>query len=163
MKIQLQKMTKEMMHELFREFTADPDIFTDMSLFKEFVYDIDKVNALYDSRQKGNRITFAVMLDGKVIGELGLKHISEETKACELSIHLQNDSVKNRGYGTAAEKLGIEYAFNELGMETVFADSVYKNTRSQHVLEKVGFRYLYDKDGFKYYRLDKKDWEKRVC
>ena len=61
--------------------------------------------------------------------------------------YLQNDSVKGRGYGTAAERLALKYAFDTLGMDAVNADTVIKNTRSQHVLEEKG--------DFKYYRFDR--------
>ena len=71
-----------------------------------------------------------------------------------MGIHLQNDSVKEKGYGTQAERLVLQYAFEELGMVAVNADAALKNTRSQHVLEKVGFRYTHEDDTFKYYRCE---------
>ncbi len=92
------------------------------------------------------------MKDGTPIGELQLKQIDMERKECTLSIHMQNDAVKGRGYGTCAERLALKYAFDVLGMAAVTADTVIKNTRSQYVLGKVGFQYIGEKDGFKYYR-----------
>ncbi len=147
------------MHEIYRGFVFDPDIFEDMSLYEKnrnYVYDEAKVDALFDMRaaEEGS-VAFAVTLGGCVIGEVGLRHFSGETRECELSIHMQNDSVKNRGYGTQAERLAVEYAFGRLGAESVYAESVVKNTRSQHVLEKLGFEYLGEKDGFRRYRLKK--------
>ena len=63
-----------------------------------------------------------------------------ESERNTLSIHLQNDTVKGKGYGTRAEQLAIQYAFEVLNMVAVNADTIIKNTRSQHVLEKVGFK-----------------------
>ncbi|MBO4360347.1 MAG: GNAT family N-acetyltransferase [Eubacteriaceae bacterium] len=159
MDIELLPMTRERMHELYRGFEFDPDIFDDMELYgrnRNYVYDPAKVDALYDMRadEKGS-IAFAVTLNGAVIGEVGLRHADEETKECELSIHLRNDSVKNLGYGTAAEHLAVRYAFDVMGMEHIVADSLIKNTRSQHVLEKVGFEYIGEEEGFRLYILDK--------
>ena len=74
-----------------------------------------------------------------------------------MGIHLQNDAVKGKGYGTQAERLILQYAFEELGMVAVNADAALKNTRSQHVLEKVGFRYTHEDDTFKYYRCERVD------
>lgn len=65
---------------------------------------------------------------------------------------MQNDGVKEHGYGTRAERLVLKYAFDVLGMVAVNADTVLKNTRSQHVLEKAGFQYIREANGFKYYR-----------
>ena len=72
-----------------------------------------------------------------------------------MGISLQHDGYKNKGYGTKAESLALNYAFAELGMETVFADALINNRRSQHVLEKVGFMKTHQDDSFQYYRCDK--------
>ena len=150
----LHEMTFELMHSYFSGFENDPDIFMDMELFTCYQYDADKVTALYEKRAKdSSRKDFFIMYDDNPIGEICLKHIDFDKKECELSIHMQNNSVKNKGYGTQAERLILAYAFDTLGMDAVLADSVIKNKRSQHVLEKVGFE-LIDKAGiFKYYRI----------
>ena len=145
-------MTRELCHELYQSWENDPAIYNDMDLFAPYHYDKDKVDQYFDSKQNPSRILFAIMKDGKPIGEIHLKQIDTERKECTLSIHMQNDAVKGRGYGTCAEKLALKYAFDVLGMSAVNADTVIKNTRSQHVLEKVGFQYMGEKDGFKYYR-----------
>ena len=85
-----------------------------------------------------------------------LKGIDTKKRECGMGIHLRDDSVKEKGYGTQAERLILQYAFEELGMIAVNADAVLKNTRSQHVLEKVGFQYVREDDVFKYYRCEKK-------
>ena len=161
MDIELMPMTRERMHEMYQGFSLDPSIFADMTLYeqnKDYVYDPQKVDALFDMRNgEEGSIAFAVMLGNAVIGEAGLRHFSADTRECELSIHLQNDAVKGRGYGTQAERLAIDYAFDVLGAESVFAESLVKNERSQHVLEKLGFRYLGEDDGFRQYRLERKD------
>ena len=162
MNIELLPMTRERMHELYRGFVMDPAIFMDMELFekvKNYRYDAEKVDALFDrmSKREGS-VSFAVTLDGRVIGEVGFKHIDAEKRECELSIHMQNDSVKNKGYGTEAERLALLYAFGEMGMERVTAETILKNTRSQHVLEKLGFVFRTEKDGFRAYCLERKDW-----
>ena len=160
MNIELQPMTRERMHEMYRGFTLDPDIFMDMELYeanKDMEYNPQKVDALFDMRNaEEGSIAFAVMLDNAVIGEVGLRHADPDTKECELTVHLQNDSVKNKGYGTQAEILAISYAFDQLGMERIFAESLVKNTRSQHILEKLGFEYAGEEDGFKQYYLKRK-------
>ncbi len=149
------------MHEMYQDFQMDPDIFDDMDLYeqaKNYVYRYEPVDMLYDMRvaEEGSQ-AFTILLDDEIIGEVGLRHFNDETKECELSVHLKNDSVKGKGYGTQAEKLAIDYAFDILGAESIFAESLIKNTKSQHVMEKVGFKYTGEKDGFRQYRLEKKD------
>lgn len=75
-----------------------------------------------------------------------------------MGIAMRSDEFKNKGYGTVAEILALEHAFNKPGMETVFADTLKKNKRSQHVLEKVGFVKTHSDDMFVYYRCDQTGW-----
>ena len=62
---------------------------------------------------------FAVMLSDRPIGELQLKQIDRNKNECTLSIHMQNDQVKDKGYGTLAERMAVGYAFEKLGMEAM--------------------------------------------
>ena len=160
--VELVPMTRELFHELFRGFQYDPDVFMDMELFERArgtAYDPEKTDARFDGRiSKKDSMTFAVMLGERVIGEVVVKHIDRDEKTCELGIHLIDDSVKGRGFGTEAEKLAIEYAFNELGVKTVLADTILKNMRSRHILEKLGFEFTGEEEGFRKYRLDKEKY-----
>ena len=57
--------------------------------------------------------------------------------------------------GTQAERLAVQYAFEELGMTAIHADAVLKNIRSQHVLEKVGFCLVGEDEVSKTYRMER--------
>ncbi len=153
--LKLQHMTRELCHKLYKEWENDEAIYMDMSLFKPYVYNEDAVNRYYDLKQDSSIMMFAIMLSNKPIGELQLKQIDYDKKECTLSIHMQNDNFKGKGYGTKAEQLAIKYAFDELGMNAVNADTVKKNTRSQHVIEKVGFKYIKEDDSFIYYIIQR--------
>ena len=154
--IRLKVMTREVCHELYKHWTNDASIYMDMRLFQPYVYDEAAVNRYFDAKgQDASRRLFAIMLGDQVIGELQLKQIGYEKKECTLSVHMQNDEVKGKGYGTQAERLAVRIAFDELEMTAVNADTVIKNTRSQHVLEKVGFRLVGEDNTFKYYRIER--------
>lgn len=151
--LELKKMNRDLCHELYKNWENDPSIYGDMSAFSPYVYRTESVDKYFDAKNIPSRVLFAIMLDGIPIGELQLKYIDWLNAECTLSIHLQNDAVKGKGYGTQAERLAVQYAFNELGMKTIHADAILKNTRSQHVLEKVGFQLVGEDDAFKYYRI----------
>lgn len=151
--LELKKMTRDLCHKLYKNWENDPSIYGDMSAFSSYVYRTESVDKYFDAKNIPSRVLFAIMLDGIPIGELQLKYIDWLNLECTLSIHLQNDAVKGKGYGTQAERLAVQYAFNELGMKTIHADAILKNTRSQHVLEKVGFQLVGEDDAFKYYRI----------
>ena len=151
MDITLTPMTRPLCHALYRGFENDPGTFMDMTRFAPYEYTPEKADRYFEEQQAPDRIVFMIMEDGGPVGEVKLKYIDRETKQCSLGIHLQNDRAKNRGIGTAAERLALDYAFDVLGMETVNADAVLKNKRSQHVLEKVGFTFVREDDTFRYY------------
>lgn len=162
-KIHLQPIDRMLLHEYYKGFVMDAEIFMDMRNFREYTYAPERVDAYFDRLQsQKDRVDFLIMNAEKPIGEIALKHIDETTRQCELSIHLQNDSVKNKGYGTQAERLILDYAFQTLGMTAVIADSVLKNKRSQHTLEKVGFQETDRDDTFVYYRISQSDWLKLI-
>lgn len=152
--ITLAPMTRERFHTLYRGFENDPDIYMNMQYYTQYAYNQEKVDERFDSLQTPERVVFAVMLDGAPIGEVQLKRINRERNDCTLSIHLQNDAVKNRGFGTQAEKQAVRYAFDVLKLDAVNADAVLKNTRSQHVLEKAGFMFTREDEMFRYYRIE---------
>jgi RimJ/RimL family protein N-acetyltransferase len=154
--VELQLMTRELCHELYKSWENDDSIYMDMSMFKEYVYNKDSVDRYFDSKQETSRKIFAIMLGDRPIGEIQLKQINLVKRECTLSIHMQNDNYKGKGYGIQAEKLAIKYAFDELGMVAVNADTVVKNIRSQHILDKIGFKFLKEEGGFRYYRLEKR-------
>ena len=147
--IQLKAMTRELCHELYRHWTNDASIYMDMRLFRPYVYNEAAVNRYFDEKgSDASRRLFAIMLGDTVVGELQLKQIEHDKKECTLSIHMQNDAVKGKGYGTQAERLAVKIA-------SVNADTVMKNTRSQRVLEKAGFRFVGEDGAFKYYRIER--------
>lgn len=153
--ISLCVMTRALCHELFKGWKNDPDIYMDMAQFTAYQYNEAAVNRYFDARQNPSRVLLAIMEGSTPVGEIQLKRIDRERKECTLSIHMQNDAVKGRGYGTCAERLAVQYAFEVLDLEAVNADTIAKNKRSQHVLEKVGFQYVEEKNGFRYYRFER--------
>ena len=132
----------------------DPDLFMNMTQFRPYVYSIEKCDETVERHRRLGRVYLAVMLSDRPIGEVILKNIDRDHGSCVLSIHLQNDHVKNKGYGTQAEILAIQYAFGELKLKTVLADAVQKNRRSQRALMKAGFKETHHDDTFIYYRCD---------
>ena len=149
--VSLKPMSREMCHTFYKEFQNDPAI----GHYYEYVYTPEIADRYFDANSVPEKKLFAILLHDKVIGEIKLKHIDPQKRECSMGIHLQNDAVKEKGYGTQAERLILQYAFEKMGMETVNAKAVLKNTRSQHVLEKVGFRYTHEDESFRYYRCEK--------
>lgn len=150
-KITLKKATKALWHEYYKSYVIDPMMDT-----TPYSYNFERIEKAYYSKTADiTRLYFVIIHEGRVIGQIYLKHMDNKKKTTEFGMALINDSVKGKGYGTEAINLLTDYAFNTLGIESIIADSVLRNTRSQHVLEKVGFAYTHKDSDFMYYGLKK--------
>lgn len=154
--IHLCPMTPSLAQHFFRDFRYDPAVFEDGQSIPEFRYDESWVDQYFNKQVVQKRIHLAILHGEQPVGEVILKNLHQPKGSCTLSIHLQNDSVKNRSFGTQAEILALEYAFQILGLNTVFADALRKNTRSQHMLQRVGFVKICEDESFVYYSCDAK-------
>lgn len=155
-KISLLPYTKERVHEFYKQYVPDTMIFSKDEDIRPYQYHEDKVERYYKTKVLDpTRRYFAICLGEKTIGEIQLKYIDVEKRCGTLSIVLSNDTVKGYGFGTKAEELILNYAFNDLELSTVYADAVIRNTRSQHVLEALGFVYTHEDEMLRYYEIHK--------
>ena len=159
MNIRLCEMTIPLMRQFFREFAYDPDTFENPVDCIAYLYNEESADAFYKKNQKPDRKHFAILADDGVVGDLYLKRIDLTERSCTLSIHMKNDSAKNKGYGTKAEQLALKYAFEELQLERVYAEALIRNTRSRHVLEKVGFKEVHRDAKYSSYECRIGDWQ----
>lgn len=148
-KIVLKSYTLERCHEFYKNYISDPAM-----TYNIYIYNKEKVDNYYQNKVLDEkRRFFAICYNNKVIGEIQLKRIDLDNLCGTLSIHLVDDSVKGKGFGTEAERLIIEYAIRKLGICTIYADAVHRNLRSKHILEKLGFEHLYDDNILSYYKF----------
>lgn len=152
--VTLRPMTAEMYHAYYREYQNDPDLYVDKSKCAPYLYVPEGVDRYIQRQIDLHRICFAIMLGDEMAGEIILKNV-EPRKCATLSISMKNAAYKDRGIGTKAERLAVDYVFRELDIPVLYADTLLTNTRSQHVLEKVGFRYLRTEGDFKYYCIER--------
>lgn len=153
--ILLKPMTAEMYHEFFREYQNDSDLYLNKDEFFEYVYDESKVDVYIQRQIDLKRLPFAIMLGNEIVGELKIHDIVDGESAT-LGMTMKNKNHKDRGFGSRAVRLAIEYAFYELDIPVLYADSVLSNTRSQHVLEKAGFEFIYADEQKKYYKITRR-------
>ena len=153
--ISLCPMTCELCHQFFRDHQSDPAVYEDESQYQPYVYTEEAADRFFEEKQVPGRLELVALKDGLPIGHVQLKHIDPENRECEFGWHMQNDTLKGRGYGTRIARLALAYAFETLDVDTVTAFAICRNTRSQHVLEKVGFRFVGETDGMKCYRISR--------
>ena len=152
--VSLEPFTAEMYHRYFKEYDNDPDLYLESQPYTHYDFSEEKVEQYIQRQIDLKRIPMAIMCDGDIAGEIVIKNIHPKQDAT-IGLALKNTTYKDRGIGTEAERLVIQYIFHELDIPTIYADSIQTNTRSQHVMEKVGFKLLHEDKDFKYYRIDR--------
>ena len=107
----------------------------------------EKTQMILDNFINGKK-TFALELDGKVIGSLGIENYKEE-EFPELE-SLQGRSIGyvlskdywGQGFMPEAVKAVIAYLFDVVGLDFVMVGHFDWNSQSRRVVEKCGFRYI---------------------
>lgn len=150
-RVTLELYTRKQCHDFYKGYKADGQMTYDV-----FNYDENIVDKFYDVKSsEPNRKIFAILVDERVVGEIQLKYIDLAKSQATLSIILRDDSVKGKGYGTEAEQLIINYAFNDLNLNKILADTTLRNVRSKHILRKLGFKHIVDENEMSYFELEK--------
>ena len=97
---------------------------------------------------------------GELIGETGLYDIDWIARTAESGYWLYRAADRGMGYGTEANLLLLEYAFDRLGLNMIWAWVKERNPRSQAALRKQGYRDAgrftwtgYGPDGFENARM----------
>ena len=89
-----------MCHEFYKHFQNEPAI----GHYYEYIYTPEIANRYFNNNSVADRELFAIMIGDQIVGECKLKNIDPKKRECSMGIHLQNDAVKEKGYGTQAER-----------------------------------------------------------
>jgi RimJ/RimL family protein N-acetyltransferase len=91
-------------------------------------------------RKPGEIILGIVLLEtGQLIGTMGLHKISFVNGTAVTGSIIGEKQYWNKGYGTEAKMLLLDYAFNSLGLRKVCSSFLAFNDRSKHCLENCGY------------------------
>ena len=112
-RIRLVPMTPAMYYAYFKEYENDPDLYLDKEKYVPYEYSEEKVTRYIRRLEDLKRIPLAILCDEEVVGEIVIKNIEERTCAT-MGLTLKNARYKDQGIGTQAEKLAVQYVFQEL-------------------------------------------------
>jgi len=96
----------------------------------------------FDSiRRRDDVRIFGIRLrsDDTLVGSCQLHSISTAHNTAELQIRIGESSQQNRGYGSQAVRLLLDYGFKELGLHRVWVHVLSSNGAAISVYEKAGF------------------------
>ncbi|MDF2945307.1 MAG: hypothetical protein K0S01_4165 [Herbinix sp.] len=87
--------------------------------------------------ENDNHRRIIIEIDSSCVGEMSFRIKND---IAEIGIKICDFSYQEKGYGTKAIKLLIEYLFHKRKVQKIILDTNLKNTRAQHVYEKIGFK-----------------------
>ena len=92
--------------------------------------------------QDGKSILFHLRTipEDALIGFVALHDIEWNNQSCTFSIGIWDANYRDKGYGSEATGLALNYAFYELNLFRVGLDVIASNARAIRVYEKNGFR-----------------------
>ena len=76
----------------------------------------------------------------KIIGNCGIHRIDSIDRTATLGIFIGDKEERNKGYGTEAIKLLLDYGFNYLNLHEIQLDVIAFNKRAIKCYEKAGFK-----------------------
>lgn len=87
------------------------------------------------------RYNFAMILkdEDRLIGNISLSAVDFINKTAELGIFIGEESDRNKGYGTEAIKLILDYGFNYLNLNNIMLIVYSYNEKAKKSYEKIGF------------------------
>lgn len=104
---------------------------------------LERLQAEFEQEaSKGGRngTSFAIEMDGHLIGQCALFHVNAVARTCALGITIGNKEYWGRGYGRECVALLVEYAFLHHNFHKVWLEVHANNARAQHCYAACGFR-----------------------
>lgn len=92
-------------------------------------------------RKLGASVTFVMLYDGEVVGQLSVSDISGGALQSASIGYWVSQQVAGRGITPTAVALAIDYAFTELNLHRIEICIRPENRASLRVVEKLGLRY----------------------
>ena len=96
----------------------------------------------YLESHSGDEACFAIVRleDDELIGTIGLEKIDHLNRKATLGIFIGDKESRNKGYGTEAIKLILEYGFRYLNLKNIKLNVIEFNQRAKACYEKCGFK-----------------------
>lgn len=95
----------------------------------------------YIESKRSNSYDFSIVLnDDTLIGNISLMDVNPSLGKATLGVFIGDESNRNKGYGTEAMKLLVDYGFNILRLHNIDLKVFSFNERAIKSYEKVGFK-----------------------
>lgn len=92
-----------------------------------------------DYARRSDEQIFAIEINGKHVGNLGLHKVDRIHRKADLGIVIGETTYWSQGYGTDALRMALDYGFGPLGLNKVSLEVLEDNVRAIRSYSKCGF------------------------
>lgn len=92
-----------------------------------------------DYSRRSDEQIFAIEIDGRHVGNLGLHKVDRVHRKADLGIVIGETAYWSHGYGTDALRTVLQYGFGHLGLNKVSLEVLEDNLRAIRSYDKCGF------------------------
>ena len=162
--------------DLFLKWFNDPEVTQYLTMYKPMTRHMEE--EWYDAlKHKEDAVYFSIQIINeeefdKVIGNCAIHNIDCRNRAASCGITIGDKNYQNKGYGTEAMELLVEYGFHILNLNRIELSVYDFNTRAFKTYQKVGFVEEGRKRQARYHNgkyqdeimmaIVKEDWENKV-
>jgi RimJ/RimL family protein N-acetyltransferase len=127
--------------EKFTEWLNDMEILTNIQLYSGIISLENEKNFL-SNLSKDHNYSIIDLETEKLIGNCGFLDIDYVNQTAETGIFIGNKNYWNRGYGTEALSLLVDYGFKALNFHNIMLRVYEFNERGIKCYEKIGFKQI---------------------
>jgi RimJ/RimL family protein N-acetyltransferase len=127
--------------EKFTAWLNDMDLLVNLQLYNGMI-SLENEKALISDLSKGHNYSIIDLQKDELIGNCGFLDIDHVNQTAETGIFIGNKNYRDKGYGTEALSLLIDYGFKALNFHNIMLRVYEFNKRAIRCYEKTGFRQI---------------------
>jgi RimJ/RimL family protein N-acetyltransferase len=117
----------------------DFDIIKNLNLYKDNI-NLENAKLIFNDISKDHYYAIIDRTNTEIIGCCSLKKIDHLNQTAETSIYIGNKNYWNKGYGSEALTILLDYGFKALNLHNILLTVFSVNINAKKCYEKVGFK-----------------------
>jgi RimJ/RimL family protein N-acetyltransferase len=125
--------------EQFTRWLNDMEVLANLDIYGG-VISLEHERTFLSNLSKDHNYSIVDLEKNELIGSCGFKALDHLNQSAEIGIFIGNRDYWNRGYGTEALSLLLDYGFRALNLHNVMLRVYEYNLRAKRCYEKTGFK-----------------------